>query len=227
MYWNEEKATERYQISDAVVDLTFAIKCKCLPVEHMNALSAALQQEISWLEAEKFAGIHPIYGAESGNGWERPTDPNELIYFSKRQKMTIRLPKERIDDAEKLVGQVLTIAGQELEVGKSTVKLLSDLPTIFCRQVMTEQSMTEDEFLEWSFQQLKLLDIPVNKMMPGKERVVSLATGDERVTRSLMVADLDKSESVRLQQHGLGEGRQLGCGLFVPQKGIKAVNSDD
>jgi hypothetical protein len=32
---------------------------------------------------------------------------------------------------------------------------------------------------------------------------------------------------VRLQQHGLGEGRKLGYGLFMPQKDIKAVNSDD
>ncbi|MCK5723805.1 MAG: hypothetical protein KAI84_14825, partial [Gammaproteobacteria bacterium] len=78
-----------------------------------------------------------------------------------------------------------------------------------------------------AFEELKALDITVNKMMAGKERVVVLPDDSERITRSLMVAELKKEESVRLQQHGLGEGRKLGCGIFMPQKDIKAVNSDD
>jgi len=56
---------------------------------------------------------------------------------------------------------------------------------------------------------------------------VKLPDGRERITRSLMVAELKQAESVRLQQHGMGEGRKLGCGIFLPQKDIKAVNSDD
>ena len=87
--------------------------------------------------------------------------------------------------------------------------------------------MNEDDFLKWAFEELKKLDISVRKMMAGKERVVKLPAGDERITRSLMVAELEQAESVRLQQHGMGEGRKLGCGLFMPQKDIKAVNSDD
>jgi hypothetical protein len=38
-----------------------------------------------------------------------------------------------------------------------------------------------------------------------------------------MVADLEAEESVALQQQGLGQGRMLGCGLFVPHKGIDTV----
>ncbi len=46
-------------------------------------------------------------------------------------------------------------------------------------------------------------------------------------TRSLMVADLSPDQSVHLQQIGLGPGRNFGCGLFVPHKGIKPVKADD
>jgi hypothetical protein len=46
-------------------------------------------------------------------------------------------------------------------------------------------------------------------------------------TRSLMVADLEPEQSVHLQQVGLGEGRTIGCGLFIPHKGIKAVKETD
>lgn len=227
MFWNEDKKTDEFQIPDDIVDVQFAIKCKCLPLEHMQALSDTLHKTLPWLEAEKLAGIHPIYGAESGNGWERPKDPNELLYFSRRQKMTLRLPKERLEAADNLVGQTLNVAGYEFEVGKSTIKKLSDLPTTFCRAVMIESSMPEDDFLQWAYEELQLLDISVQKMMAGTERIVKLPENKERVTRSLMVADLEQAESVRLQQYGLGEGRKLGCGLFMPQKGIKAVNSDD
>lgn len=227
MFWNEDKKTEKFEIPDDVVDVSFAIKCKCLPLEHMHALSESLYKALPWLEEDKLAGIHPIYGAESGNGWVRPEDPNELLYFSRRQKMTLRLPKERLSEAENLTGKTLKVAGYDLEVGKSSVKKLSDLPTNFCRSVMTEQSMSEDDFLNWAFAELKSLNISVRKMMAGKERIVTLPHGEDLVTRSLMLAELEQAESVRLQQHGIGGGRKLGCGLFLPQKDIKAVNSDD
>ena len=227
MYWNENKKAEEYQIPDDIIDLSFAIKCKCLPLEHMQALSDSLCAVLPWLKEDRFAGIHPINGAESGNGWERSSDPNQLIYLSRRQKMTLRLPKEHLASVENLVGQTINVAGFDIELGKTSVKKLSDLPTTFCRSIMIDSRMDEDDFLRWAFEELKALDITVNKMMAGKEHVVILPGDSERIMRSLMVAELKKEESVRLQQHGLGKGRKLGCGLFMPQKDIKAVNSDD
>ena len=227
MYWNEEKKREKYQIPDDVVDLSFTIKCKCLPLEHMQELSDSLTKSLPWLEDNKFAGIHPINGAESGNGWERSNDPNELIYLSRRQKLTLRIPKEHIADAESLVGKTINVAGYDIDLGKTSIKKLSDLPTTFCRSILISERMNEDDFLQWAFDELKSLDIAVRKMMPGKERVINLPDGNERITRSLMVAELTQEESVRLQQHGMGKGRNLGCGIFLPQKDIKAVNSDD
>ena len=227
MYWNEDKKTEKFEIPDDIVDLSFVIKCKCLPLEHMHSLSTSLNTALPWLMEEKLAGIHPINGAESGNGWERSDDPNELIYLSRRQKMTLRLPKERLASAESLVGQTLNVKGYDIEIGKTSIKKLSDLPTAFCRSISTDGRMGEDDFLQWAFEELKALNINVRKMMPGKERVTKLTDNSERVTRSLMVAELEQAESVRLQQHGMGGGRMLGCGIFMPQKDIKAVNSDD
>ena len=227
MYWNEDKKREKIQIPDDVIDLSFVVKCKCLPLEHMQELYESLSEVLPQLKNDKFAGIHPINGAESGNGWERSNDPNELIYLSRRQKMTIRLSKEYLVEAENLAGQIINVAGNDIELGKTSIKKLSDLPTTFCRSIMVDSRMDEDDFLQWAFNELKALDITVRKMMAGKERVVQLPNGGERITRSLMVAELKQAESIRLQQHGLGEGRKLGCGIFLPQKDIKAVNSDD
>lgn len=227
MYWNEDKKREKYQIPDDVIDLSYIVKCKCLPLEHMHELYDSLSKVLPQLIDDKFAGIHPINGSESGNGWERSSDPNALIYLSRRQKLSIRISKDYLQDAENLVGQTINVAGYGVELGKTSIKKLSDLPTTFCRSIMVDSRMDEDDFLQWAFNELKSLDITVNKMMAGKERVVELSTGGERITRSLMVAELKQAESIRLQQHGLGEGRKLGCGIFLPQKDIKAVNSDD
>jgi len=38
-----------------------------------------------------------------------------------------------------------------------------------------------------------------------------------------MIADLEVEESLRLQQKGLGPYRYLGCGLFIPHKGIDDI----
>ena len=227
MYWNEDKKREKYQIPDDVIDLSYIVKCKCLPLEHMHELYDSLSKVLPQLKSDKFAGIHPINGSESGNGWERSSDPTALIYLSRRQKLSIRISKEYLKEAENLAGQIINVAGYDVELGKTSIKKLSDLPTTFCRSIMIDSRMEEDDFLRWAFSELKSLDINVNKMMAGKERVVQLPNGGERITRSLMVAELTQVESVHLQQHGLGEGRKVGCGIFLPQKDIKAVNSDD
>lgn len=227
MFWNEDKKTEKFQIPDDVVDVFFNIKCKCLPLEHMQALSESLYAVLPWLENESIAGIQPITGSESGNGWERSSDPNELIYLSRRQKMMMRLPKDRLKEAETLIGKTINVAGYDLEFGKSSIKKLSDLPTVFCRSILIDERMEENDFLQWAFDELENMDIQVQKMMAGKERAIKLPDENERITRSLMVAELKQVESVRLQQKGMGEGRKLGCGIFMPQKDIKAVNSDD
>jgi hypothetical protein len=39
-----------------------------------------------------------------------------------------------------------------------------------------------------------------------------------------MVAELRPEESITLQQRGIGEHQHLGCGLFIPHKGIREVH---
>ena len=50
--------------------------------------------------------------------------------------------------------------------------------------------------------------------------------GKQVQTQSLMIDGLKVEESIRLQQEGLGEGQKHGCGIFLPHKGIDAVNTE-
>ncbi len=226
MYWTEDNNQTAYTVPDDIVDLTFRISCRCLPVDHAYALSQAIVQALPWLAKEERAGIHLIHGAESGHGWQRPEDPDsDVLHLSQRAKLTLRLPKECVSRAKEMTGVTLEIDGYPLEVGNATVRPLSTLTTLFARHVVAREENDETRFIERAADELSQMGISVGKLLCGKSHVFRTAT--ERVfTRRLMVADLKIEDSVKLQQQGLGPYRELGCGLFIPHKGIGPVDAE-
>jgi CRISPR-associated protein Cas6 len=223
VYWQEDSdESQPYKVPDDILDVSYRISCQSLPVDHAYALSAALTKALSWLEEEEQAGIHLIHGAESGNGWIRPEDPQALMYLSRRTRMTLRLPKERVDEAKLLTGSTLDVGGNALTVGRCSIRPLSHLTTIFARYVITDDVNDESSFIEEVVINLKDIGIKVKKMMGGRLHTFNLP-GRKITTRSLMIDGLKVQESVSLQQQGLGPGRKIGCGLFLPHKGIDAV----
>ena len=137
MYWQETKENQRYTVPDDIVDVVYSIDCRALPVDHAYALSQAIQRALPWFTQEDDAGLHTIHVAESGNGWMRPEQADALLYLSRRTKLTLRLPKHRIEDAGKLTGQTLDIDGKPLRVEKSVVRSLSTITTLFSRYIVT------------------------------------------------------------------------------------------
>jgi CRISPR-associated protein Cas6 len=224
MFWQQESEESRpYVVPDDIVDLSFKVSCRSLPLDHAYALSVALQEALPWLEEEIEAGIHLIHGAESGNGWIRPEGPQEVLYLSRRTRMTLRLPQGRVQSAQTtLQGRTLNVGNNSLTLGTASVRKLSTLTTVFARYIIADDAENEMGFLEQVADGLASLGIRVKKMMGGRLHTMTLP---ERTitTRSLMIDGLEVEESVRLQQQGLGPGRKLGCGLFLPHKGIGPV----
>jgi hypothetical protein len=88
------------------------------------------------------------------------------------------------------------------------------------------EGMNEDDFLRWVNNELLARDIQVKKLLCGIGHEF-VANGETIKTRSLMIADLDRASSMALQEAGVGPHRHLGCGIFVPHKGIKAVSESE
>ena len=65
-------------------------------------------------------------------------------------------------------------------------------------------------------------DISVKKVLCGIDHEFQLPEGKVK-TISVMVADLDPKDAFMLQRKGIGRGRKMGFGLFIPHKGIKPV----
>jgi CRISPR-associated protein Cas6 len=219
MFWQEEVDEEHFVVPDEVVDLSFKIKCNTLPVDHAWSLSEAIMAELPWFADEPHAGLHLIYGADSGNGWERPQGGGDLLYLSRRTRLVLRLPKHRLTDAQILTGKTLQIQDNPLEVGDSYPRDLATTTTLYCRHLVTETEIDEDEFLSLAVDTLKNMNIRFKKVLCGKSR--SFATPNGTLpTQSLMVAGLPLGDAIILQQQGLGPHRNRGFGLFVPHKTV-------
>lgn len=223
MFWQEEENDiERYVVPENVVDILFSINCNTLPVDHAHALSAAVKEALPWFEAEEEAGLHLIHVADSGNGWERPQGSDEVLYPSRRTKLTLRVPQHRLEDAKALSGQKLDVAGNEMEIGKYTVRLLSTSTTQYARYVaVAEKGQGEDAFIAELVKELRESGLRFKKVLCGKETTFDTPEGPI-VTRSLMVADLPIEDAVRLQEIGVGPHarKKMGCGLFIAHKAV-------
>ena len=223
MFWEETGDKKNVSVSDDIVDAVFKISCPTLPVDHAYALYSAVLNRLPWIE-EEGVGLHTIHVAASGNGWMRPEDPNELLHPSRRTRFAIRVPKKRIDDVGALSGASLDIKGNVLDIHDMEVRELHASETLFARYIVATDDDDEEQFLQEMFEQLKSLDIHARKMMCGRQSRIETPQGSIK-TRSMMLADLELEDSVKLQQRGLGPLRHMGCGLLIPHRGIKAVSS--
>lgn len=208
---------------DDVVDVSYRIDCRCLPLDHAHALSSAVRAALPWLEDEGFAGIHLIHGAESGNGWYRPDDPeHDVLHLSRRARFRLRLPRTRLVDAAALQGREFDLDGFRLRVGEPSVLALQPQPAVLARYVVARREQDEAQFLRDVADRLHDLEVPVSKLLCGRSHVLR-TPGGALFTRSLMVADLDPYSSLLLQRTGIGPQRLMGCGLFIGHKDIAPV----
>ncbi|MCB1869180.1 MAG: type I-MYXAN CRISPR-associated protein Cas6/Cmx6 [Gammaproteobacteria bacterium] len=217
MYWQEEVNEQQFVVPDRVVDLMFQIDCPTLPVDHAWELSQEIQRVLRWFGEDPNEGVHIIHGADSGNGWERPQASDDLLYLSRRVKLVLRLPRERVEPAQALTGEILNLGGHSMLVGKSKPRNLGTTNFLYSRYVTGPQNAGEEEFLEWAVQELAALGVNFKKILCGKS--FNLSAGENKLeTRSLLVANLTFQDAVTLQESGIGPHRSMGCGIFVPQK---------
>ncbi|MEO8133698.1 MAG: type I-MYXAN CRISPR-associated protein Cas6/Cmx6 [Betaproteobacteria bacterium] len=201
------------------MDAVFAISCRSLPVDHAYALSQAIEAALPWFAQEPHAGLHLIHGASSGSGWMRPEAPDALLYLSQRTRLALRLPSHRLHDAAALLGRTMDVAGCPLRVEGLGVRTLSGIANLFARGVLFDAAGNEGDFLAAANAELATLGIRPAEILCGRSTTIATPA---RVyeARSLMLAGLARDQSLALQQHGLGAGRKLGCGLFIPHKDI-------
>ncbi len=198
---------------ETAVDVVFALDAQALSREHAQALQQALCAQWPWLSADPGAGIHPIK-LVPGN--------EEPALLSRRARLLLRVGAQRVDELLALPGLELVVAGQRLRLGAAHVRELQPHATLYAYKVAAD-SADEVSFMATLARELAQLAIG-GEPVCGKRQRMAVAGGVQH-TFSLMLHQLSPQQSLRLQQHGLGPHRLLGCGLFVPHKSAAAVGA--
>lgn len=202
-----------------MVDLQFSLQGRSVPRDYADALWLAIRAALPWLDSETLAGVHPLYGLSPGG---------EEWYLSRRSHLNLRLPRERVADAQALVGVQLDLAGESIEVGKVTEKAITHTPVLYSKFVTLDAAAAglpdEAQFYASCLEELGKLELKPHSVLCGK-RQSARATHGALHGFSLMVTGLEEAATLRLMKHGLGVERKRGCGIFVPHKSNPADGS--
>lgn len=227
MFWNDEEQLDTYTTPDKIIDVSFKISCQQIKMDHAWLLTDAIHTLLPPLKEDPQTSIHHIYIPQSGNGWTRTDNfKDKIVQLSRRTRLKIRIPKNKLPEVLTLSGQTILIENIPLTFGQANQHLLSTITTIVARHVhIPDTDENEEEFLQQAHQQIQAMGIKVRKMLCGKSHQLKTPDGYIK-TRSLMIADITPEESILLQENGIGLYYNYGCGVFIPQKSITAVNTD-
>jgi CRISPR-associated protein Cas6 len=195
-----------------MIDMVFDLDGGTLPATYPFPLWAALIRRVPELAEQRLVGVLPLRG----------TTNNERILLPKRSKLVMRLPTILAErTAARLTGQQFDITGSTLRLGAAKERTIQPYPTIHAQLV----AGISDEvlFMKHISTQLGEMQIKGN-LICGKRHTLN---GDQQSIQgySLVIHDLTPSASLQLQCAGLGEGRQFGCGIFVPYKEISGLSA--
>lgn len=196
---------------DTLVEAVFPLEGKALPRDHAQALQHDLAKQLPWLCTDEGAGIHPL---------KLVSGPESVALLSQRTRLILRVSANRLEALKALVGVPLDVAGHALRLGAVHLRALQPLATLYAYRVAATD-VDEAEFMQAMEADLAALSIAGERVC-GKRQSLRV-DGLEMTTFSMMLHGLVPEQSLRLQQHGLGPHRLLGCGLFVPHKSAAAV----
>lgn len=188
------------------VDLAFSVSGGPLPQDHSLELwqtLAAAHQGISRIPG---IAVLPIRGTSAVGA---------SVALGRHARLWMRVPEEAVGELLALCGTSIEIGGAPLRIGGAKTRALAPYATLYARRVVAD---TDDEegFARWVSERLVALDIRRDFVVGGRSSV----RGDRGTMTgfSLMLPELGARESLRLQAEGLGQGRHLGCGVFVGHK---------
>ncbi len=196
------------------IDLQFDLVGSTIPAENAQSLLDAMQSILPWLGEDPGSGIQHLKGAQTNTG-------DHTLNINRRTKMFVRVPKSRVDDMRKLVGQTLDLAGHALQIGEFKTREFAPFANIYAHFVDTGSS-TEEQFVQDVMRELDGHFRLRCGFICGKRQTLQSASGII-YGYSLMLHDVPPHKSLQLQDEGLGRNRLLGCGIFIPHKSIAPV----
>ncbi|MBD1847876.1 type I-MYXAN CRISPR-associated protein Cas6/Cmx6 [Cyanobacteria bacterium FACHB-63] len=204
------------EISETVpllVELIFDVIGQAIPVDHGYELFSALAHFQSELHNLKRLSIQTITNTRF---------ENRKLLLTDRSKLRIRLPVDKIPLVYPLAGHSITIGGNEVRMGIPKIDLLRPAKQLYSRIVVVKGKEQPESLLNAAQHQLQSLGIEGEvRISVGSHGLLNRKTVKVRgytvVGFGLDVLGLGDQDSLKLQVHGIGGKRKMGCGIFVPK----------
>lgn len=193
------------------ISVQFPVEGNKLPADHGYLLYAAISQFKPELHETGWLGVEMISGTPAGDG---------LIALPRRARLNLRIPADHF-------GAVIPLAGKRLEIDRHTIRL--GIPTarplvpsarLYSRLVTIRGFMEVPEFLAAANRQLAELEITARLELPAEDRSRFrriITVKDKKIVGfSIIAHGLSDEDSIKLQAHGIGGRRAMGCGIFNP-----------
>lgn len=201
--------------NDPYVVMRFSVMGNQLPASYGFALYSAICEQLPSLHSSewgKSVAVELISGRPLGEGKILLGKASELslrLYFSSREYI---LP---------LAGKRLKVAQDFIKIGLPRIHLFSPSANLYSRIVIIKGGTEPETFLSAAYKQLESLGISAKLEIPLDEQ----DRPQRRVTKihnriiigySLAAYNLSEEDSLKLQRHGLGGRKHMGCGIFNP-----------
>lgn len=204
---------------EQTVNVQFPVQGDKLPADHGYLLYSAISglkpdlHETGWLAVEMISGI--------------PFDKG-LIALPRNAELRLRIPADKFGEVIRLAGKRLVIDDHSIRLGIPTARPLQPSANLYSRIVTIRGFMEVPEFLEAANRQLAELKITAKLELPAEDRSRFrriLTVKDKKIVGfSLVAHGLNDEDSIKLQSHGIGGRRAMGCGIFNPI--LKNINGD-
>ncbi|HET7524324.1 MAG TPA: type I-MYXAN CRISPR-associated protein Cas6/Cmx6 [Burkholderiaceae bacterium] len=200
----------------SMVDVTFALTGDALPRDHGQLLAQALARRLPWLDDDAAVGVHRVKLVPG------VCDPALL---SQRSRLVLRVQRGRASEVTTLAGTMLDVGRHRVHLRAASVRELLSHGTLYAPMVIASIDTEGDElqFLASVESELAALGVRARTICGRRG---ALRHRDAQLDGfSLMLDGLSASDSLRVQQQGIGVHRRLGCGLFVPHRSAAAVQA--
>ena len=201
-----------------IINLSFPVTGTELPADHNYRLYASICKKFPSLHALESLAINTIPGISDKQG---------KIQITRQSRLLLRLPVEEIVKVYPLAGETLDVGGYQIKLGNPELQTLKPVDSLKARLVTIKGYSETAEFLGAAYRQLQALGINANIGIPaniqGEPKRLTLKINKAEQKRSytiigfsVVVSALSSEDSIKLQIHGLGGKRRLGCGVFCP-----------
>ena len=208
----KEQHNESELIQNPYIELAFPVMGQSLPIDHGYQLYSALKHRLMQLKDWDDISIKTISG-------KLDRENRNQLNLTDRSKLLIRLPSEKVPFVYSFSGKSLTIGKHKIRLGIPEMNFLQPKSRLRSHIVVIKGYQEPDSFLEAAKRQIEALNIEADiKLISRKDGAIKPKTIKVKQTLvgfGIEATNLSKSDSVILQEKGLGGKQKMGCGVFI------------